>query len=972
MRVVYRSNGAAGSASTSGGTQPHLSPTTAALSQMAQAPMSAKLPMEATLKSVGAGARAATPAAAYEALMRSNPLMDSTYATRNSVSVPPPGPRQSPLQRFHTQGPVSPSMPASSREVVLTAKTPAGALPLPRSPAPSREARGPSRPNTAPPAGPSDPSSSLPSCWTPTYELNSEEPVLGGGAFAKILRVGEKASGAPYAIKVMNRPNFAIRGIEAQLDAEIEAMKRCAKNRQCRHVVRLYETAEENSHVYLRLELCKCDLLRYANSQPSMRLTESDITDFTRQLFVGLRDLHALGILHRDIKPENLLLTSDGILKIADFGWCADLKDKPSSLAGTFQYMAPEILGSLGVQTEACDVWSSGITILQLASGRPLLTTYLGPGATGISNTDPHQATKLKTQSLVDEIFQKCPMAEDMRPSDLSWRCWDCLRSMLIPEAPQRMSVDEALKHCWLEVAPADVAGAVSLQEPLSAQLEESHSSSSLMLIEASQPTSAKVIQDSSASTETGGTPRHEATGDMVPTPPCARTPVRMAGASAPRTLPAASVPTLPQSTPSSTRVAKLVMSSGLGSATQTPLPTPQPTPQATPVRHSDLNVIRCRRSETAPSPLSLQADAHLQQHLASSRVSGTEPPSPCATSRTPLSRTPMATRVKRAQTAAGEVRSPLLDSTIRTLENLNEMNFRNPALQECESRMANALRQLESKKGVAVHEGNSRGSSVGVQRMRDNGTVPDLRTFTELVKSCGQTMRRASTAVGEEVSSRRASYELRQPSCPDVAAPSARSVTLKPRCRRRGESPLRATMGCLPTPGLSTPSTKSSVVAPCSVSVPSNAMSATAPSGMMSKTTDQLSRTMPCDFLQREKDVGDLEGAKDKLMRTAMVHQRPMSVSISSAITTLKSAQSARLDQAISSGYPQRLTTSTTSHGLDRLSPRPYVAATSSRSPLLPLRASPPATPSPDTFRDVLLARSATISTVQMAVPAA
>merc|ERR1719337_288282 len=121
--------------------------------------------------------------------------------------------------------------------------------------------------------------------------MNADEPLLGGGAFAKILRVAEKASGTPYAIKVMNRPNFAIRGIEAQLDAEIEAMRRCAKSRQCRHVVRLWETAEENQHVYLRLELCKFDLLRYSNSQPNMRLPEPDTTDFTRQLLVGLRDL---------------------------------------------------------------------------------------------------------------------------------------------------------------------------------------------------------------------------------------------------------------------------------------------------------------------------------------------------------------------------------------------------------------------------------------------------------------------------------------------------------------------------------------------------------------------------------------------------------------------------------------------------------------------------------------------------------
>jgi serine/threonine protein kinase len=823
----------------------------------------------------------------------------------------------------------------------------------------------------------------LPSVWHSTFELNAEEPLLGGGAFAKILRVSEKSSGTQYAIKVMNRPNFAIRGIEAQLDAEIEAMRQCAKKRQCRHVVRLYESQEENSHVYLRLELCKCDLLRYANSQPNLRLEESDTTDFTRQLLVGLRDLHGLRILHRDIKPENLLITSDGILKIADFGWCADLNDKPSTLAGTFQYMAPEILGSLGVQTEACDVWSSGVTIIQLATGRPLLTTYLGPGATGISNTDPHQATKIKTNSLLEEIHQKCPLADEARPADMSWRCWDCLRSMLLPEVAQRMTIDAALSHSWLEVSKADIVAQEALAAPLdecpsvepisvaqAAEVVQAEQTPAISARQSSQPELGKAVVDSSASSDSELSQKL----DQVPTPPCALTPVKKNSIVVPtRSLPT-SVPALPPSTPSSTRsaqVTKLIVSGGLTGTTTTPLHTPKPTPKqtphATPARHIGGDIVRCRRSETAPSQLPLQADA-----LASSRLPGTEPASPCATSRTPLTRTPIANKVQRAQTAIdGIPRTPLLDSTIFTLESMDDLHFRHPALQECETRMSSIVRQLESQRSANWdHDKNGRGSSVGVRyesrSIKENGTVPDLRTFTELVRSCGQTMRRASTAVGEEVTSRRASYELRRPH--EVA----RSVTLKPRSRRRAESPLRATMGSLPSPGLATPSANRSVAAPvaCSVSVPAKAMSISAPSGILAGTIDTLSRTMPSEFthkivsrLEADTDGTGEKASADKLMRqTAVVRARPLSYSVST---------SAPLKQSQTGGYPQRLTTSTPSHTVERLSPRPYVTTTSSRSPLVPLRASPPATPgaSGDTFRDVMLARSNTVSTVPIAV---
>jgi len=289
----------------------------------------------------------------------------------------------------------------------------------------------------------------LPSTWVKDFDLNPEEQLIGGGAFAKIVRVVARSTGEAFAMKVMSRPNFAVRGIEAQVDAEIEAMRRCAESGSCDHVVRLHDSTEEGDHVYMRLELCCCDLLRLACSQPAGHLEEVDARAWARQLLQGLGDLHRLGILHRDIKPENLLCTGDGTLKISDFGWCADTKSGPCELAGTLQYMAPEILGSQGAHTEAVDVWSAGVTVLQLLSGRQLLTTYLGPGATGKTITGPHQATRVKTLRLLIEIRERCPLGTGMRPSHVSPACWDLLQKMLVPEVATRISVSTALVHPW-------------------------------------------------------------------------------------------------------------------------------------------------------------------------------------------------------------------------------------------------------------------------------------------------------------------------------------------------------------------------------------------------------------------------------------------------------------------------------------------------------------------------------------------
>jgi len=287
----------------------------------------------------------------------------------------------------------------------------------------------------------------IPSVWSRDLELYLEDPFLGSGAFATILQTTHRSSGQGLALKVMNRTNFVMRGIEHQLDAEIEAMRRCVS---CRHLVRLFDVVEEHDHVYLQLELCEGDLLRYTSLQPSSCLSEMDAATWSRQMFLGLQELHSLGIFHRDIKPENLLYTTDRTLKIADFGWCAEVRETPCSLAGTFQYMAPEILTGLS-QTEAVDVWSGGLSILQLMMAKPLLTTFIGPGATNLTVSDPEQATKMRVQWLVTEIFVRCPLSDGDRPEHVSPECWDLHQKVLVPEPRHRLPVAEALLHTWLE-----------------------------------------------------------------------------------------------------------------------------------------------------------------------------------------------------------------------------------------------------------------------------------------------------------------------------------------------------------------------------------------------------------------------------------------------------------------------------------------------------------------------------------------
>jgi serine/threonine protein kinase len=276
--------------------------------------------------------------------------------------------------------------------------------------------------------------------------MDEDQKHIGGGSFAQVYLIKERSSKTPFALKILNKPFYEIRGLGKQVDAEIEAMRRVARF-GAQHVVHLFDSCEEADHVYMRMELCQRNMLQHIFAQPDGHLADSDAGTWTHQLCLGLKEIHQFGFLHRDIKPENLLIGFDGSLRIADFGWCATIEDAPSEMAGTFHYMAPEVLAQTSVQTVAVDVWSGAVTMMQLCTGMMFLTSDLG---TGLSTTDPHEANRRKVTWLLAEIFQRCPLAADFRPSHMSTSCWELLRHMLMPRICQRASIDECLNHPWL------------------------------------------------------------------------------------------------------------------------------------------------------------------------------------------------------------------------------------------------------------------------------------------------------------------------------------------------------------------------------------------------------------------------------------------------------------------------------------------------------------------------------------------
>jgi serine/threonine protein kinase len=236
------------------------------------------------------------------------------------------------------------------------------------------------------------------------------------------------------AVKVMSAALSADPAFSDRFAREARAAARLT------HVnaVAVYDQGHDTSaghHVFLVMELVEGRTLRDLIRERvggGGRFTAPEAISIMEPVLSALSAAHRAGLVHRDVKPENILLSDDGLVKVADFGLARAIDADAAStrtglMMGTVAYCAPEQIVH-GRSDQSSDVYSAGILLFELLTGYP---PYQGDSAMSVAYQHVHSrvpapSSRIKQRpsgipTLIDEIVVAATDSDPSgRPSDAS------------------------------------------------------------------------------------------------------------------------------------------------------------------------------------------------------------------------------------------------------------------------------------------------------------------------------------------------------------------------------------------------------------------------------------------------------------------------------------------------------------------------------------------------------------------------
>lgn len=288
------------------------------------------------------------------------------------------------------------------------------------------------------------------------------QEVIGRGAFGIVRISHKKVEGQPgeklYAVKEFRRrPEETEKKYSKRLTAEF-CISSSLRHPNVIHTLDLLKDAKGD---YCEvMEFCAGgDLYTLVLAAGKLEVQEADC--FFKQMMRGVEYMHEMGVAHRDLKPENLLLTTNGGLKITDFGngecfrmaWENDAH-MVSGLCGSAPYIAPEEYVDKEFDARAVDVWACGVIYMAMRTGRHLwrvakkdedefYARYLK------GRRDEEGYGPIESLHRVSMNSKTAPAGGAFVTNDLKARCRNVIYSILDPNPTRRITAPQVLKSEW-------------------------------------------------------------------------------------------------------------------------------------------------------------------------------------------------------------------------------------------------------------------------------------------------------------------------------------------------------------------------------------------------------------------------------------------------------------------------------------------------------------------------------------------
>jgi serine/threonine protein kinase/tetratricopeptide (TPR) repeat protein len=245
------------------------------------------------------------------------------------------------------------------------------------------------------------------------YEILSP---LGAGGMGEVYAARDSKLDRRVAIKILPEQFAEDESFRARFEREAKALAALSHP----NILAVYDFGNANGVFYTVMELLEGETL--ASLLRSGVLSSRKAVDFALQVAQGLSAAHDKGIVHRDLKPDNLFVTTDGRVKILDFGLAKQAtpfetaddsetrarETSPGSVLGTVGYMSPEQVRGLDTDARS-DIFSLGAVLYEmLAGGAPFASDSAADTVSGILHKDTTIPTDREIPPGLARIVVRC------------------------------------------------------------------------------------------------------------------------------------------------------------------------------------------------------------------------------------------------------------------------------------------------------------------------------------------------------------------------------------------------------------------------------------------------------------------------------------------------------------------------------------------------------------------------------------